>query len=41
LVSITPALKKKRRRKNEEKEEKKGKNSEFSRHLIIFYATEH
>jgi hypothetical protein len=34
-------LKRKRGRKKEEKEGKKGNNSEFSRHWIIFYATEH
>jgi hypothetical protein len=32
---------KKRGRKKEEKEGKKGKNSEFCRRWIIFYATEH
>jgi hypothetical protein len=31
----------KRGGKKEEKEGKKGTNSEFSRHWIIFYATEH
>jgi hypothetical protein len=31
----------KRGRKKEEKERKKRKNSEFSRGLIIVYATEH
>jgi hypothetical protein len=34
-------LKRKRGGRKEEKEGGKGKNSEFSRHLSISYATEH
>jgi hypothetical protein len=34
-------LKSKKRREKRGKRGEKGKNSEFSRHWIIFYATEH